>query len=249
MQGSSDEIARLAATFNRMLDRIGVLMESHRQVSNDIAHDLRTPLTRLRQRLEAALESQDPQRRAREIEKSLADLDAALETFAGLLRISEIESGAQRAGFRRLDLVATAGLVVDGFSPSAEEGGRALALRAAGPVLIDGDGELLAQLVVNLVENGLRHTPAGSTVLVAVDMDGASPRLTVIDDGPGIPLAVRGKVFDRFYRLEHSRSTPGSGLGLALVAAIAKLHNAEIRLGDAKPGLEVRLIFPPIGQG
>lgn len=245
MQGSADELARLAATFNRMLDRIGVLMESHRQVSNDIAHDLRTPLTRLRQRLEAALDSPDPHLRARQIENGLTDLDAILETFAGLLRIAEIESGAQRAGFRRLDLVATARLVVDSFSPSAEEGGRTLLLAAGGPVLIEGDGELLAQLLVNLVENGLRHTPQGSTVRVAVDMDGASPRLQVVDDGPGVPPTVRDKVFDRFYRLERSRSTPGSGLGLALVAAIAQLHNAEVSLSDAGPGLAARLVFPP----
>ncbi len=141
--------------------------------------------------------------------------------------------------------MATARLVVDSFSPSAEEGGRTLLLAAGGPVLIEGDGELLAQLLVNLVENGLRHTPQGSTVRVAVDMDGASPRLQVVDDGPGVPPTVRDKVFDRFYRLERSRSTPGSGLGLALVAAIAQLHNAEVSLSDAGPGLAARLVFPP----
>ncbi|HTK34019.1 MAG TPA: ATP-binding protein [Caulobacteraceae bacterium] len=247
LRGEMDDLDRLAATFNRMLDRIGQLMESLRQVSNDIAHDLRTPLTRLRQRLEAALRTADAEQRAEAVEAALVDLDAILETFAGLLRISEIERGARRAAFRPLDLAATAGLVVEGFAPSAEEGGRFLSLVADGPVPVEGDAELLAQLVVNLVENGLRHTPVGSAVRVVVRRDEEGPVLSVIDDGPGVVMAEQERLFDRFYRLERSRSTPGSGLGLALVAAIAKLHGARAGLFDAGPGLEARISFPPHG--
>ena len=245
VRGASDDLDRLASTFNRMLDRIGQLMESLRQVSNDIAHDLRTPLTRLRQRLEAGLRHTDMERRGEAIEGALADLDAILETFAGLLRISEIEGGARRAAFRPLDLVATARLVVESFAPSAEEGGRTLSLVAEGPVAVEGDAELLAQLTVNLVENGLRHTPVGSHVRVVVSAGEAGPRLSVVDDGPGVASAEHDRLFDRFYRLERSRSTPGSGLGLALVAAIAKLHGARVVLGDAGPGLSAQVIFPP----
>jgi signal transduction histidine kinase len=244
LRGEADDLDRLAATFNRMLDRIAQLMESLRQVSNDIAHDLRTPLTRLRQRLEAGLRTTDAQGRGEAMEAALADLDAILETFAGLLRISEIEGGARRAAFRRLDLAATARLVVEGFAPSAEESGRSLTLVADGPIMVEGDAELLAQLLVNLVENGLRHTPAGSRIRVVAGMGETGPLLSVIDDGPGVGVAEQERLFDRFYRLERSRSTPGSGLGLALVAAVAKLHGARIVLADAGPGLEARVAFP-----
>ena len=245
--GAGDDLDRLAATFNRMLDRIGQLMDSLRQVSNDIAHDLRTPLTRLRQRLEAGLRCVDAQGRGEAMEAALVDLDAILETFAALLRISEIEGGARRAAFRRLDLTATARLVAESFAPSAEEGGRTLVLVADGPVMVEGDAELLAQLLVNLVENGLRHTPAGSAIRVIASMTEAGPVLSVIDDGPGVAAAEHERLFDRFYRLERSRSTPGSGLGLSLVAAIAKLHGARVALHDAEPGLEARVTFPSAG--
>ena len=244
MRGSSDDLDRLAATFNRMLDRIGLLMDSLRQVSNDIAHDLRTPLTRLRQRLETGLRHADAGRRGEAIEGALGDLDAILETFAGLLRISEVEGGARRAAFRALDLVVTARLVVESFAPSAEEGGRSLILVAESPAPVEGDAELLTQMLVNLVENGLRHTPAGASVRVVVTGGEGGPVLSVIDDGPGVPAGEQDRLFDRFYRLERSRSTPGSGLGLAMVAAIAKLHGARITLADAGPGLEARVAFP-----
>jgi signal transduction histidine kinase len=243
VRGSNDEIDRLAATINRMLDRIADLMESLRQVSNDVAHDMRTPLTRLRQRLEAA--SADPARREEAVEMALVDLDAALETFAGLLRIAEIEGGARRAAFRTIDLMGPARLVVESFAPSAEDSGRRLTLAGDGPVTVEGDAELLTQLIVNLVENGLRHTPVGAHVRVVVAGGDGDPRLSVIDDGPGVPGAERARLFDRFYRLERSRSTPGSGLGLALVSAIAKLHGAQVALYDAAPGLEARATFPP----
>ncbi len=244
VRGSSDDLDRLALTVNRMLDRIAALMESLRQVSNDVAHDLRTPLTRLRQKLEAA--QGDPTGREAVIESALGDLDAILETFAALLRIAQIEGGARRAAFRQTDLTGVARTVVEAFAPSAEDATQTLALEADGPAMIDGDPELLAQMLVNLVENALRHAGDGAKIRVRLSDAAAGVALVVVDDGPGVLDQDRDKLFDRFYRLERSRSTPGSGLGLALVAAVVKLHGADIRLIDAAPGLEARVVFPMV---
>jgi signal transduction histidine kinase len=240
-QGSDDDLDRVAATFNRMLDRIAGLMETLRQVSDDIAHDLRTPLTRLRQRLEASLTLQTPGERAEAIGGALADMDAILETFAGLLRIAQIESGARRTAFRPLDLALLARTVVEAFAPSAEDSGQALTLEGDGPLIIEGDPELLTQMLVNLVDNALRHAGAGAEIRVRTVSQGSEVVASVIDNGPGVPEGERARVFDRFYRLERNRSTPGSGLGLALVLAIARLHGASVSLADAGPGLEVRV--------
>jgi signal transduction histidine kinase len=243
VRGARDDLDRLSVTVNRMLDRIAALMESLRQVSNDVAHDLRTPLTRLRQHLEAGLGTSVASERTAALEAALVELDAILETFAALLRIAQIESGARRAGFRATDVTAVAQTVVEAFAPSAEEGQRSLRLEPGEPLWIEGDRELLTQMLVNLVENGLRHTPPGATVVVRTARTGSAVTIAVVDNGPGVPAPERERLFDRFYRLEASRSTPGSGLGLALVAAIAKLHGAEVRLADAAPGLEARVTF------
>jgi signal transduction histidine kinase len=241
VRGSDDDLDRLAITFNRMLDRIAALMESLKQVSSDIAHDMRTPLTRLRQRLEAGLGA--PDERAQTVEGALADLDAILDTFAALLRIAQIESGARRAAFQPADLTSIARTVVDAFAPSAEDARQSLTLDAPSPLLVDGDPELLTQMLVNLVENALRHAGPGARIEVAVSRRGGGAWLRVTDNGPGVPEAERERLFDRFYRLERSRSTPGSGLGLALVAAVAKLHGAEVSLADARPGLAAHVVF------
>ncbi|HWE45339.1 MAG TPA: ATP-binding protein [Caulobacteraceae bacterium] len=242
VRGSDDDLDRLALTINRMLDRISGLMESLKQVSNDIAHDMRTPLTRLRQKLEAGLAA--PQDREAALEGALGDLDSILDTFAALLRIAQIEGGARRAAFRACDLAALARTVTDAFAPSAEDQRQALTLAVESPATVDGDAELLTQMLVNLVENALRHAGPGARIIVKVTRLGQGATLSVADDGPGVPDAERERLFDRFYRLERSRSTPGSGLGLALVAAVAKLHGAEVNLLSAQPGLEVRVSFP-----
>jgi signal transduction histidine kinase len=243
MRGSDDDLDRLAATLNRMLDRIGALMESLKQVSSDVAHDLRTPLTRLRQKLEASLTA--PGERAHAVESALTDLDAILDTFAALLRIAQVESGARRAAFRPIDLASLARTVTEAFAPSAEEGGQTLILdEAAGPLWVEGDAELLTQMLVNLVENAIRHAGPGAAIIVRSSRQGAGAMLGVFDNGPGAPAVEHERLFDRFYRLERSRSTPGSGLGLALVAAVARLHGAEVGLGDAAPGLEAIVVFP-----
>jgi signal transduction histidine kinase len=244
VRGSDDDLDRLAVTYNRMLDRIAALMESLRQVSNDIAHDLRTPLARLRQRLEAsrALTSQPEQVEA--VSGALADVDAILATFAALLRIAQVESGARKAAFRPVDLAMLARTVVEAFAPSAEDAGQRMGVEAEAPLMIEGDPDLLTQMLANLVENALRHAGANACIAVRAVAEAGSARLSVTDDGPGVPESERQRVFDRFYRLERSRSTQGSGLGLALVAAVARLHGAAIELGDAARGLEVRVSFP-----
>jgi signal transduction histidine kinase len=245
VRGSNDDLDRLALTFNRMLDRIAGLMESLKQVSNDIAHDMRTPLTRLRQKLESGLT--EPQERAAALEGALGDLDSILDTFAGLLRIAQIESGARRAAFRPSDLSAIGHTVVEAFAPSAEDAQQTLRLEGDASVPVVGDPELLTQMLVNLVENALRHAGPGADIRVAAARGESAATLAVIDNGPGVPSQERERLFDRFYRLERSRSTPGSGLGLALVAAVARLHGAEVRLLSAEPGLEARVTFPAAG--
>jgi signal transduction histidine kinase len=244
LSGAGDDLDALGATFNRMLDRISALLDSLRQVSNDVAHDLRTPLTRLRQRLEASLRVGDAAEQKRAIEAALSDLDVILDTFTALLRIAQIEAGARRAGFSSVDLSALVTTVVEAFGPSAEEGRRSLEADAAQSVAVEGDAELLTQALVNMVENGLRHTPPGARVQVGAREDEQGAYLVVRDDGPGVPPEELARLFDRFYRLERSRSTPGSGLGLALVAAVARLHDARAELEDAGPGLEARIVFP-----
>ena len=241
--GARDDLDQLASTLNRMLDRIGALMESLRQVSNDIAHDLRTPLTRLRQRLEAALDTPFPEDRTAVLDGAMSDLDAILVTFAALLRIAQIDSGSRRAGFRPTNLAALAQTVVEAFSPSAEEVGQSLTLGTQNDAVIEGDAELVTQMLVNLVENAMRHAGPSAAIVVGVEGREGQATLSVQDDGPGVPSAERPRLFDRFYRLERSRSTPGSGLGLALVASIARLHGAEVRLDDAAPGLRVSVRF------
>jgi signal transduction histidine kinase len=242
VRGSDDDLDRLALTFNRMLDRIAALMESLKQVSNDIAHDMRTPLTRLRQKLEAGLAA--PEDRGLALEGALADLDSILDTFAALLRIAQIEGGARRAAFRPCQLAVLAQTVTDAFAPSAEDQQQSLTLTVETPATVDGDAELLTQMLVNLVENALRHAGARARIFVKVARQGQGAVLSVTDDGPGVPEGEGERLFDRFYRLERSRSTPGSGLGLALVAAVAKLHGAEVVLSSARPGLEARVTFP-----
>lgn len=244
-----DEIDRLSLDVNNMLERLETLMESLRQVSTDIAHDLRTPLTRLRQRLEVlARQPPEPARFDKAITEALAESDAIIATFNALLRIAQVEAGARRARFQRLDASAVIGQVCDIYRDVATDAGHRFAATIAPDGVVDGDAELLIQLLANLIENAVTHVPPPGRIDVGWAPDGDGWRLTVADDGAGVPEAERAKIFRRLYRLDRSRSTPGSGLGLAMVAAIADLHGATIRVGDNRPGLSVTVTFPAAGE-
>jgi len=244
LRGANDDLDRLAATLNRMLDRIASLMETLRQVSSDIAHDLRTPLGRVRQTLdEARRTARTTAEYEAAVDHAVAETDAMLETFAALLRIAQIESGTRRAGFRQIDLSELTETIGQTFVPVAEDAGKHLETCLAANVRVDGDRELLMQMLANLVENAIHHTPVGARIAITLDRDGETPTLTILDDGPGIPLPDQKRVFERFYRLERSRTTTGSGLGLSLVAAIADLHGASLDLENNNPGLRVVVKF------
>jgi signal transduction histidine kinase len=244
VRDNGDELDRLAANLNGMLDRIQALMESLKQVSNDIAHDLRTPLARLRQNLEAAKLSATTVEEFRcSTDAAISETDSLLKRFSALLRIAQIESGARKAGFTSVDLSELCELVVSTFAPVAEDQGHRLNSEIEDDITISGDPDLLFQLATNLVENAIRHTPRGTDIEVRLKKAGSEIVATVLDNGQGIAEGERGRVFDRFYRLESSRSSPGSGLGLALVAAVAELHGARVNLLDHRPGLIVEVRF------
>ncbi len=244
LRGADDDIDRLATTLNRMLDRIGSLVESVRHVSNDIAHDLRTPLARLRQVLEDGRRSaRTPAEYEATTERAIREIDSILETFSAILRIAQIEAGTRRSGFRRLDLSGLAESLVHSFAPVAEDGGKSLSASIAPGLVLEGDAELLTQMMVNLIENAIRHSRDGAAIVIGLRNGPAGAEFSVADDGPGIPAGERERIFRRFYRLERSRSTAGSGLGLSLVAAIANLHDAKIIVSDNHPGLKIVIVF------
>lgn len=245
-RGTSDELDELAVNLNEMLDRLHSLMESLRQVSSDIAHDLRTPLSRLRQQLEVArTEARRIEDYEGAVDEAIADTDAILKTFAALLRIAQIEAGTRKSAFAIIDLSAVFQSIAETYAAIAEERKQTLVASVDPDVRLRGDRELLTQMLANLVENALRHTPEGTKVTLGLKSGPAGPVGFVADTGPGIPAVAREKVFRRFFRLEGSRSTPGSGLGLSLVAAVADIHGIAISLIDNEPGLRVELEFAP----
>ena len=238
LRGSGDELDRLSVAINNMLDRISTLLDNLRQVSSDVAHDLRTPLTHLRNRLEEARQkSVTTDDYAGVISRAIDDTDHLLVIFSALLRISQIESGSRLAAFSALSLTDLLERICEMYGPVAEDENHVLLHDIQKDVRIRGDGELLMQMFSNLIENAIRHTPAGTRILIRLSASGDTVAASIEDDGPGIPADEHDKVFRRFYRLTSSRSTPGYGLGLAMVAAIANLHNAKIELSDDHPGL------------
>jgi len=245
LRGSHDEWDRVAENLNLMLDRIEALMGDVKQVSDNIAHDLRTPLTRMRGRLEKAYHApRNGEGDAALIGDTIADLDTVLGMFASITRISEIETRARRGAFRTVNLVEIASEVVELYDAAAEQVTTRLELAGEPAVLVIGDRDLLFDAIANLVDNAIKHGLAGGRVTVTCDGDEGSAVISVADDGPGIPADQHDRVFKRFYRLEQSRYTPGNGLGLSLVAAVASLHGARIELRDNAPGLLCRLHFP-----
>jgi signal transduction histidine kinase len=247
--GSGDDFDQLADGLNRMLSRIETLMAGVRQVSDNIAHDLRTPLTRLRTKLEvlrAELESAlgDGHPTSAAVEETIADADVMLTTFNALLRIARIESGSQRAGFAEVDLAPLAQDVAELYEPVAADKDQTLLVEVPRSALVIGDRDLLFQALGNLVDNAVKYTPEGGRVTLRIRPLADTIAVEVTDSGPGIPPELRGEVFRRFFRADHSRSTPGSGLGLSLVQAVIQLHGASIELGDNGPGLRVTVRVP-----
>jgi len=242
--GISPEFDRLTANLNTMLERIDGLVAGLRQVSVDVAHDLRTPLTRLRHRIEGLLDQPEPGPGDRvgledQVAACLAQIDEIIRIFSSLLRIAALENHEARAHFALVDLSALLARLGAVYGPAVEDDGRHLHLVLDEGVCAEGDGDLLAQAITNLIENATRHTPAGSRITVRLlrpEQAASGPVVVVEDNGPGVPEDQRERVLQRFVRLDASRSTPGSGLGLALVAAIVRLHGGDLRLEDGDEG-------------
>jgi signal transduction histidine kinase len=244
LDGTGDEFDLLAANLNRMLDEIERLMTAMREVTDDVAHDLKTPLSRLRARLELALFGPADAASAREaIRSAIDEADHMLATFNALLRIAEAEAGGGGSRAEVIDIGEAARSAAEFYEPAAEERGFTLVVATEPGVKIRGDRHLMAQALANLLDNALKYA-GGGELAVRAFRDGERAVLEVADRGPGIPEVDRDIVFDRFVRLEPSRSTPGNGLGLSLVRAVVRRHHGTVTLLDNRPGLCARLDFP-----
>ena len=249
--GSGDEFDRLSENLNQMLGKISNLNEGLKQVSDNIAHDLKTPLTRLRNRAEAALASRQS---AADYKAALTDMigqsDQLIRTFNAILMISRLEAGYSSERLERLDLSEIAGDVVELYEPLAEEAGASLTFESKGPLAIQGNRELLSQTLSNIIDNAIKYAAAGasSAIRVSARQEDGAPTIIVSDNGPGISELDRERATERFVRLEKSRSAPGSGLGLSLAKAVMKLHKGEMRLGSDGQGLKVSLVFASAGS-
>jgi signal transduction histidine kinase len=246
-RGTNDEFDQLAANLNGMLDQIERLMTAMREVTDNVAHDLKTPLARLRARLELTLLGRaNPATQEEAVRAAIDEADRLLATFNALLGIAEAEAGAGRFAGERLDLGEVARAVVELYEPVADDKGIPLQLDGAPGAAIRGDRHLLSQALANLIDNALKY--GGGTIAITVSRRDGRAAIEVADRGRGIPESERESVFDRFVRLEPSRSTPGNGLGLSLVRAVARRHEASVTLADNHPGLKVRIEFPACSQ-
>ncbi len=245
ISGNGDEFDELADNINEMLDRIARLMDGVRQVSNSIAHDLRTPITRARARLEdAALHAHTQADLRSAIERATGDLDAIIAVFQALLRIAEIEAGSRRSAFAELDLVPLLTDIFELYHDVAEERGLSLLAHFAGPLPLWGDRELMQQAITNLLDNALKFSAPGTSISFTAKLEDAMISIAISDRGPGISPRDQQRATERFFRAESARNTPGSGLGLALVVAVAQVHNGTLRLLDNHPGLRAVIACP-----
>lgn len=245
LSGSGDEFDRLAHTINEMLDQIDMLMTGMRAVTDSLSHDLRSPLTRAKGSIELALRKEENAGAYRDaLEQTNAELDTILRTFEALISIAEAEAGMNRLTLDSLDLSGLAVDLFEMYQPIAEEAGIELSAEIEQGISVMGSRQLLGQAVANLLDNATKFTPRGGRIKISLNTGSQRPVLRVADNGPGIPAEDRQRVFNRFVRLDSSRSAPGSGLGLSLAAAVARLHGADIRLKDNHPGLLVELTFP-----
>jgi signal transduction histidine kinase len=240
-----DDLDDLSQQINQALERLAGLVEGMRQVSVNIAHDLKTPLNRLSFTVQNAIENEEAgQSVAVLLQQAQEETRQINTTFEALLRIAQIESGGRHARFKHVAMAAILETLFDAYADVAEENGQTLSLHLQPLPEITGDKDLLTQLFANLIENAIRHCPAGTAIVLSSKADPEHFEVSVADNGPGIPAAERGKVFQRLYRLDKSRSTPGHGLGLSLVKAITELHGAAIAISDNGPGLRVAVQFP-----
>jgi signal transduction histidine kinase len=244
IRGTRDEHDELAASINAMLDQIEGLLTGMRHVGDSVAHDLRGPLTRLRNRLETVAADEHPRRE--DLAECVAQADHVLETFNALLRIARVESGAYRSAFAALDLERIVRDVCELYQAAADERRIELACDVRDGVEVFGDRELLAQALTNLLDNAVKYTPAGGRVAVTLERTDDTARVTVADTGPGVPAADRERVLQRFTRLDQARTKPGNGLGLALVNAVTTQHHGRLTLGDNSPGLVVTIEIPAL---
>jgi signal transduction histidine kinase len=240
---NDDELNTLSRTINGMLEQIELLVHGVRNVSNSIAHDLRTPLAELRSRLEElSLIRPSTEETYAEIDGAVADVDRVIRVFDALLRLAEIDAGMRRSGFVSLDVSDLAASAVEFYEPAAELKNIDLKFRSEGALWVSGDPVLLAQALSNLIDNALKYAPQHGVIEVAVrKISEATAEISVADNGPGIDDSEKAKVVERFYRGDASRGTPGVGLGLSLVQAVAKLHGSPIALHDQAPGLLVKM--------
>jgi signal transduction histidine kinase len=245
LSGRGDEFDQLAGTLNRMLDRIEGLLDNLRQVSSDVAHDLRTPLSRLRTQLERGQQlTSDPKEL---VEGAIAQLDQVLSLFAAILRIAEVEGGETRRYFTTVDISALTTELAESYAPAVNDHGRTFLWLIEPDLNVLGDRELLAQAAINLIENAQSHTPPGTVIRLSLIAAGESICLQVIDNGPGVSTADLPRIVKRFARLEASRNTAGYGLGLNLVSAVAKLHGGSLVLKNNAPGLSAMIELPRRG--
>lgn len=240
-----DEFDRVGQSLNAMLDRIDTLVTNLRQLSSDVAHDMRTPLARLRGEIEAGLAAgPDGPMQHRALERALERSDAMLTLFGAILRVAEVEGQSSADFTAEIDLAALAATVCDMYGPAVEDDGRVLTFEAHAAPQVRGNRELLIQAISNLLDNAQSHTPPGTAITVTIGRSGGNAWIAVADDGPGVAAVDRARIAERFVRLDKGRSGPGHGLGLNLVATIMRAHGGDLRIEDNAPGLRAVIVLP-----